>query len=481
MTEEIQKQNIDSNIVKSAKNNSITLASLMLEQIKIDGKYAIYEKSQRMIYLFNGISYDPFEEIDIDKFLQEFFIQNGITEIWKSNRLSEIKRAMLVNSSLPRVSLDEYSNLLCFKNCILNMDTMETLPHSKDYYFSSAINVDFLPNAPSPLKFNEFLKSTFRKRNGEIDYDTMDNAIKAMGYLIYPQNKGIKLPKLFLFLGEGANGKSMLMDIIKMFFLEKSISYLTLEQLSSCSFERTKLIGSRINISTEAKETGVDAEEIKKIISGEGITIRPLFKEAFSFYPTTKICIASNTRPYFKDSTYGILRRLYILDFPNRFIPMDKYNELVKRKQDPAKSSIYPAGDYQKMMDEFRAEASGILNLFLDGLLSLKSQEWILGESEATKELTADYSKSNDQLGMWLIDNFHIDDDPNNKSYYTATDILHTYREWYYLNVSQRALNLSAISVSTKIKETFRIESDRVYQNGKQVRAFRLILNSEAE
>lgn len=474
---ELVNKKVDANIVKSAKANSITLASIMIEQFKFDGKYLVYSQDQRMVYFYNEVLgyYEPFEEFDLDSFIHKFVIENGVTDIWHMNRLTEIKKAIACNAAIPRVKFDVYDNLINFRNCVLDIENMKTIQHSKDLYFSYCVDVDFNPLADSPKKFCEFLDSTFRKRDGTVDRDTTDNIIKIMGYLIHPNNKSIKVPRMFLFLGEGANGKSLLMDTMKIFFDSKFISYLTLEEMSSHSFERTKLVGSRINMSTEAKESGVDAEEIKKIISGEGITINPKFKEPFSYFPCTKIVIASNTRPYFKDASHGIMRRLYIVDFPNRFCPEDKYAEY----KDPASKGYYRAGDYVKMLSEFRAEASGILNFILDGLLTLKAQNWLLSESESSKKITQEYTHTNDQLGSWLAETFEVDTDVNNLSYITSKEILHMYREWYAENVSSRSLNLSVMTINNKIKEVFRLEIERVYDNGKVVRAWKLVLRND--
>ncbi len=462
---------INTAVVKASSKNSIALANFILMQLKIDGNYIAYERNERMLYAFNGKYYEPYERIDFDKMLHDFLVQHDITEVWKSNRLQEIKNAMEVNDSCPRVVFDNYDDLICLNNGILNINTMELKPHSPQYFFTHAINIDYDPQAPLPTRFMTFLEKCFMNSDESVDYDTIDTIIKIGGYVLYNKNP---LEKMFLFLGEGANGKSILLDVYKNLFPSKNVSFLSLEELSGkgSGFERARLIGSKINFCSEAKSTSVDAEEIKKIVTGDGITINNKYGQVVNYVPHCKIMMASNTRPYFNDASHGLMRRLYLIEFKNRFLHPEEYNKI----ENPELFRIFKADDRDDLADALELEMPGILNMFLVHLQQLIKKEFKLPETKNSESIKDEYKMSNDGVGYFLKEHYYFPGHnlTGEEEYYSASEILDHYREWYKDNVSQGHLKYSAVLMGIKIKEVFRIESQSARKDGKVMRAYKL-------
>lgn len=458
-------------LIQAAKKNSISLAHYILMQLQEDGKYLAYERNEQMMYAYNGKYYEPYERIDFDKMLHDFFKQHDITDIWKQGRLAEIKAAMEVNDSCPRATFDDYDNYICLNNGVLNTTTMTLQAHSPQFFFTYAINIDYDPDAPQPARFMSFLEKSFVNPDQTVDYDTIDAIIKIGGYLLYPKNP---LEKMFLFLGEGANGKSILLDTYRNLFSDKNVSFLSLEELSGkgAGFERAKLIGSKANFCSEAKSTAVDAEEIKKIVTGDGITINNKYGKVINHIPRCKILMASNTRPYFNDSSHGLMRRLYIIEFKNQFLPETEYNKI----KDPEHYRIFKADDRDELTAAIKSEMPGILNMFLGCLKQIHTKEFQLLETANTLEIKEEYKTSNDGVGHFLRENYFYPG-PNltgAEEYYSSTDILDHYREWYRENVNQGSLKFSSVLMGIKIKEVFRIESKMVRKDGKLIRAYKL-------
>ena len=448
-------------LIKKYKNNSIYLANCLIDQAE---ENFVYSKNEGL-YLYNGKYYEPFEQIDFERYFYNFIVEYGISEQWKQNKMKEVQKAIEVNKRVPLVIMDDYDNLINFNNYILNIDNLEIYEHNKRYYFSTIVNCDS-DNIKTdiPQHFFDFLCSTFREGTNEIDKDTIDLVQQIGGYLLYPKNK---LKKMFLFMGGGSNGKSILLEVFKMLFDEKNISYLTLEQLSSNSFERTKLVGSRINISSESKASNLDAEEIKKIISSEGITIAAKFKPHFNYIPRTKIVIASNTRPYFNDTTYAISRRLCTISFQNKFVQETEFKKL----KSPHQRNIYLAKDEDIMRAEFKQEMPEIVNWFLSGLYILRNNNWELTESINAEETKEEYLQTNDTVGTWLYENYEATEDANDWT--EITMILQDYREWYSGHVSTKILNFSSISLGLKIKDIFGVKSKQIrLYDGKYARVY---------
>lgn len=435
---------------KTAKANSVYLAGHLIaaQQPMVQCK--------NILFLFNGKFYDPVSPEDLDKMVYKFLEKEDMTDLWKTGRLTEIKRAIMANEqSVPVIEqMDSQPGVLCLNNGILNIKNRTLHHHDPSFYFTSCVDVDFDKNMKLAPRFVKFMETMFTDENGQVDNDTIVNLLRIGGYLLYP---GVKIPKMFLFLGEGANGKSLLMETYQLFFHSKNISYLTLEQLSSDHFIRSRLLGSRINISTEAKGSEVNAEEIKKIISGEGITVNKKYAEPIEFFPITKILIASNTRPYFNDTTHGIDRRLYIVAFKNRFVDrvaMAGMTDKAARQQ-----RIFLAEDHDELLAAIKSEKSAILNMFLTALEDLETNcKWALPESVNSQETREEYKAGSDIVGHFLKEHYEAHDNQFGVEY-SADEILAHYRQWYRENVKDMPLNYSSIAMAKKIKDQFRIDS----------------------
>jgi len=338
---------------------------------------------------------------------------------------------------------------------------MKQFPFSPDYYFTSRVNISY---SEVPIKtpvFTEFLQSTFTDKKGNPDQETINNIIRIGGYLFYPQNR---LELMFLFLGEGANGKSILITLFEMFFDQENVSYLDLDTLSSKSLERESLIGSRLNTTTEAKSSKMDSEMIKKIISSEGLEVTRKNRKSIKYIPITKLVVASNTQPYFNDTTHGIYRRIFPVTFRNRFV-----NELeYKTIHMPEAKRIFLGKDKKKIMNGFKDEISGILNLFLGGLNDLRKKKWQLKMSENSEETLSDYKNSGDYVTHFLLE-FYKEDNDKNWIGISADEILKEYRYWYHANVAETPLKYGIQSLGRKIKDLWRIEPVRKHvESGKR-------------
>ena len=445
----VKSQNKES--INNAKGNSVSLARFFL----LEYPHLALDEN-RELYIYNKGIYEDVDEKHFDELYMSFLKKNNITDIWKLNRINEVKRAVYALKILPIVKFDSYNNLICLKNCIINLDEMKRYEFSHKYFFTTRVDINYEEDCPHPKDFANFLQTTFTLNNEKPDMDTINNIIKIGGYLLYPQNN---LEKMFLFLGEGANGKSILMTIFEMFFDEKNISYLDLDTLSSSSsLEREKLIGSRINSTTEAKSNHIDSEMIKKIISSEGITITRKFRVPVDYKPLTKLIVASNTQPSFNDSTHGIYRRIFPITFRNRFISKEEHKETPMTKV----KRIYVSKDKNKMLKKIHKERSAILNLFLSGLKKLIDNDWQLIMSKNSDETLEEYKNTSD-TATYFLKEFYIEDSDKDCEGLTAENILLDYRSWYRANVSESPLKYGVQTLGRKIKELWRIDSHRKY------------------
>jgi putative DNA primase/helicase len=463
---------MDKEHIQSIKQDSIHLAGEILNDLFEKEKFLVYVKSEEVIYIYNkeeGV-YEELSETIFDSIIYDFFVEAGITTCWKIGRINEIKRAIACSKQVAvGKEMDDYDNLINLNNGVLNLDTMSLAPHNHGYYFTTKIDVDYEADNKKCPEFVKFLQSTFNN-NSEV----IDGIMQVCGYILYPQNR-MDPPKMFMFMGEGANGKSMLIDIMSLFFDPSNVSYLSLAVLSKQGSMRSSLLGSRLNISSEEKGANIDSEEIKKIISSEAVQIERKYKPNFAYKPKTKIILASNTTPYFNDTSHGIYRRLYMVDFPNRFIPQREWEIMTPEAQQECTARGMKVGkDKTWLLETLKKEKTAILNLFLTGLKKLRKNGWIIPETEHMQRVREEYFDSTDNVRTFLVSRYEAGGIEGLESPISITQILEEYREWYRENVSERPLNYSTSLLGRKIKAIFKIESVRLDVNGEKVRHYYL-------
>lgn len=413
-----------------------------------------------------------------DTFVQTFLKRHGLTTFWKSERLNALHRALNSTLIIPTVRMNDYDNLLFLNNGVLNIDDRRFVPHSPDFYSTVKSRVDYKPSDTDASTFLAVLSGMFAADNGQDltpdDKLTIQNLIKLGGYLLYPK---CPMKRMFMLLGEGANGKSLLMAAYNMMFDPQVVSGLDFSLLSEQDkHARTTLVGTRINMVTEQKNNAagreVNAEEIKKIIDGDPILINPKFGRGFYIKPQIKLIMAANNIPYFSDKTYSVPRRIISFTFPNRYVTDQEYRLAYK----PQERRIFPRRSEIEILAAFEREQSAILNLFLHGLDELRRDNWVMEESENSLATRREFVNSSDSLRVYLEDNWELDD-------YGVTptvDIRNDYAAWYRENVSTGNLNVSSVTLGKRITEIFRVQSSVVWRDGRSLRGYPIKLRHVA-
>lgn len=118
---------------------------------------------------------------------------------------------------------------------------------------------------------------------------------------------------------------------------------------------------------------------IKQLSGGDPVKARHLNKGFFEFFPDFKLTISGNTRPGVKDVSHGMWARLQL-------VPWD---------------TIIPEEEIDRgLADKLKAEASGMLNKMIDGLLDWRENGLIIPEQ--VKLATHAYREASDEVGRFL-------------------------------------------------------------------------------
>ena len=230
---------------------------------------------------------------------------------------------------------------------------------------------------------------------------------------------------VLLMYGRGANGKSTLLNILRLvlgnYCLTLAFSSLTHDERrrgSEATPDTVRLPGVRLAMASEP-ELGQRLSEsmLKSQTGGEPMTARQLQKPFFEFMPTHKLVLSFNNRPRVSAQDEGTWRRLVM-------VPFEVTIPKAERKGD----------DYPKQI--VAAEGPGILNWLLDGWRLWREQG--LQPPEAVTAATAEYRSESDPLADFLA--ACVEEKRN--AYVTATMLYAAYQAWSRAN-GVEAINLT--------------------------------------
>lgn len=133
------------------------------------------------------------------------------------------------------------------------------------------------------------------------------------------------------FVGQGANGKGVMMEVIEA--IHRQSCRLRLDRLAE-KFSLEPLVGSSIVLVDEVANAKFDEELFKSLVAGNGVDVdRKYDKPLRSYRSHAKWIIASNNVPHIRDKSDGVWRRIV-------FVPWQVQIEEGKRIPDLDKKII---------------------------------------------------------------------------------------------------------------------------------------------
>jgi putative DNA primase/helicase len=194
------------------------------------------------------------------------------------------------------------------------------------------------------------------------------------GYCLVPN---YQVQRAFLLTGEGANGKSTLIELLRNFLGTENCSSVSLQALGDESqrFNTSLLYGKLANVYADVSSKAVRYTGIfKQLTGGDEIKGERKNRDAFFFKNHAKLVFSTNRPPEIVgDDSYAFWRRWILIPFTNVF-EGDKADKKILERLTT------------------KEELSGFLNLALEGLRRLEKQ----GDFSYTKspsEVAEEYVK----------------------------------------------------------------------------------------
>lgn len=354
-------------------------------------------------------------------------VQEFVPNFW-TKKLEDLYLEPLKREAPYYTALNTHRNYINLKNGMLNLDTFQTELHDPTFLSTSRIPIEFNKAAICP-NYDKFMSDIF-----EGDQERITIIQELMGYSLTAETSA---HKAFLFYGNGANGKSLLGEVIRSLCGEQNSSGISLTELSN-SRSRYKLVGKLLNLATENEfaPSGVSTEEFKKIVVGESILVEEKYQQSFEYKPFCKLIFSLNNLPYSRDKSWAFQRRFIIIPFNRTF-----------REDDPATQV------YSVLKKSLLDELPGILNKALAGLKKLRENDYHFSHSAVSEELKDEYTSILNPYKQFIEETI---EQGNNGDHITNEEMLRTFTRWCSLHRHNKIGNSSDLKIHHEIRNTLR-------------------------
>lgn len=354
-------------------------------------------------YIYTGEYWRPIDEkLFMSDFLCNSSLKMGVPEY--TAKPAEYLKALLeqAKSSLHKQKPENQEKLMInLLNGTYEFDHKKSKLREfrKEDFMTYQLPFEYDENAQSPM---------FLKYLEEVLPDKSKQKVLAefLGYIFMKKgNPHVKKLEKALFLyGGGANGKSVIFEIINALLGKENISTIKLEDLAKENF-RAEIENKLLNYASEIGRT-FDTSTFKTLASGETVTARKLYNDPFNMENYAKLMFNVNELPITSDKSNGFYRRFLIIHF-DQTIP--------KEKRDTELSN--------KIIEN---ELSGVFNWILEGMRRLYAQKDFT-HSEAIESTLEMFKITSDNVSLFLEEN---EMKPCTENYENGNELYSRYKDF---------------------------------------------------
>ena len=339
-------------------------------------EYRERRKSEQRVIVYNGRYWEKIDQQMWQHYMNLFTQKIGIPESFYKDpafmkKVWEQTAFTLFKWRNRFISKDEvWLNMRNGTLVIRSDGSMPTLrDHCRDDMFFYALGYDYNPQADCPM-WHAFLD----RNVPEAEAQTV--LAEFIGYALTRKHF---LNKMLWMIGAGANGKSVVLEIIEALLGAENVSNLSLSDLTGDPAKRVGIEGKLLNISYETGKE-VRADVMKLLSAGEPVTVKFLYEDPYTTRDYGQFAAAFNMLPK-AEITGAFFRRLIVMPF-DVIIPEDEQDKELAEKLK-------------------REELPGILNWVIKALQGLMQRK-AFTRSEMCEKALAQYRMQSDSVSMFV-------------------------------------------------------------------------------
>ncbi len=263
-------------------------------------------KDNKQIWRYNGGYYEQDGEE---------FIRNAVQKILKSSCATHHKNEVVdwvkddKNLHIDRDLFDSQPYKINLINGTYDIKTNTFNEHNQADYFNYQIPIIYDPDAKID-KIQTFMENTLYLEDIPVIQELL-------GYCLYRE---YFVHKAFLFVGQGRNGKTTLLNLINAFLGVQNIASISLHSICKDRFGSSDLYGKLANTWDDLSTDLVYNTGLFKIATGGGyLRAERKFEQSFKFINKAKFIFSCNIIPESKDKSMAYAKRWIVIEFPNTF------------------------------------------------------------------------------------------------------------------------------------------------------------------
>jgi P4 family phage/plasmid primase-like protien len=412
-------------IVKNDKGYHLDILNFQEYMVK---KYqlSIFESN---FFRYNGKCYETCPDDDLNCLCQKELSTHRklFTKGLLKDFVHYAKGEAMVNNTKVR---EDQVNFLTLQNGLYSLKEERLISHTPKIFTTNLLPYNYDPNAQCP-RFIQYLNEIFMDNKEVINFIQ-----QAVGYGFH---KSIPMPAIFFLTGNGSNGKSVFINTITNLYGEENTCSISFNALSN-EYYLLGLYGKMINISSETpQKRQINTDMIKAVVAGDWVTGRIPYKQPMKFKPYAKHYLAMNEIPVIEDTSHGMWRRIYIVEFPRTFSKNEMDVDLT---------------------DKLTRELSGIFNWAMDGYKSLQSKNFRFEESDSMETSKQKYKNDSNNVLSFATEylkKLNLNDDKvkfsdaySRYKYYCATEEI---KNCYGKKAFRKILNNAGYTIGSSTKD----------------------------
>lgn len=354
-------------------------------------------RRQDFPYSFNGEFWAVIEREDLERFLMKCAEKLGVPKITAIYHkfVAELSRQFVLNAGLSTPIKSDKAVLINLRNGTFEVlkDSFNLREFRREDFLTYQLDFNYDKTKDCP-KWKAFLDEVLP------DKSCQDILAEYIGYVFARQ---LKLEKTMILYGTGANGKSVVFEVVNSLLGAENVSNFSLENLCH-EYYRAMIANKLLNYSSEIS-VRMQTDKFKQLTSGEPIEARLPYGRPMTLTDYARLAFNTNSLPKDVEHTEAFFRRFLI-------IPFDITIPAARRNPNLAKEII-------------ENELSGVFNWMLEGLQRILDQKKFSDCVAAAKMLT-DYRKTSDSVAMFI-------EEENYKAtskFTTLRDLYESYKEY---------------------------------------------------
>jgi putative DNA primase/helicase len=255
----------------------------------------------------------------------QIIAQRKLAEYSKNGHLNEVLSYIKRETRIQRDSINQDRHLINLENGLYDIRTGTFKPHTPAVLSTIRIPVSYDPDATCPT-IDRFLSEIVVAEDQQV-------LVELAGYALIPDTR---IQKAVMLYGNGANGKSVYLELLTRFIGEMNTSGESLQDIEQTRFSVANLYGKLLNVDSDLSSMKVtDSRNFKKLCGGDRMHGERKFEDAFEYKNTARLVFSANVLPPLENMGYFVSRRWILIEFPNTFEGENADKNLIEKLTTP--------------------------------------------------------------------------------------------------------------------------------------------------